>query len=196
MYLEGIYPVLWWSLRLLRWTACTNFLSVLLSAVPASRDRGIPPFLLLWTLWDLRKDFIKPLTMTSWYMRLHGGLEDREQSDNPKRPAWRSSSCFWKDRFLGSGTKTTWRNTAYQAKWKLCCGRCCVLFVTIVVHHPPRGDRNLLAPEPCIPLEKGEQVEVLAPVWWGSPKEGVLADSCHAMAQEPCLYCLLIKNFS
>lgn len=130
--------------RLLRWTACSKILSVLLSAVPASRDREIPPFLLLWTLWDLRKDFIKPLTMTSWYMRLHSGLEDREQSDNPKHPAWRSFSHFWPEKFLGNGTKTTWRSTAYRAKWKLCCRRHCALFVTTVVHHHPRGDRNLL----------------------------------------------------
>lgn len=52
------------GLKLLRWTACTKFLSVLLSAVTASRGRKIPPFL-LWAVWDLGKDFIKPLTMTS-----------------------------------------------------------------------------------------------------------------------------------
>lgn len=154
------------GLKLLRWTACTKFLSVLLSAVTASRGRKIPPFLLLWALWDLGKDFIELLTMTSWYMRLHIGLEDNEQSDNPKPPAWGSSSCFWQDKFLGNGTKAMWRSIAYRAKWKLCYGRCCTLSVATVIHHPPRGDRNLLDPEPCIPMEKGEQIKGVAPIWW------------------------------
>lgn len=83
------------------------------------QERKIPPFLLLWTLWDLGKDFIKPLTMTSWYMRLHIG---QEQSDNPKGPAWRSSSCFWQ--VPGEWHKSQWRSIAYRGKWKLCCGRC------------------------------------------------------------------------
>lgn len=94
MYLGG-FILFSDGLSLLRWTACTKFLSVLLSAVTASRDRKIPSFLFLWALWDLRKNLINLLTMTSWYMRLYIGLEDKEQSDNPKHPAWRSSSCFW-----------------------------------------------------------------------------------------------------
>lgn len=170
LFSDGLSP--------LRWTACTKFLSVLFSAVTASREEKSLPFLssglsgtsgrTLLNCWQWHLDI--------WDCTL--GWRTRNSQITPNALHGDHPHVFDKTSSWGIAQKP--REEALHTRQS----ESCAVGDVVLCNHcdtSSREGRNLWDPEPCTPLDKGEQVKVLASVWWDSPKE------VKVCLQTPCL---------
>lgn len=183
---RGIYPVLWWSQTTEMNCLHKIFICTIECRNNLKREKSLPFFSSGLSGTSGRT----LLNHWPWHLDIWDCTLGRSSQIIPKALHGDHPHVF--DKFLGSGTKAS-EEALHTGGSESCavgdvCNHC-------DASSSQRAQKSV-GPWAMHTLEKGEQVKVLAPVSWDSPKESVCILPCHAMAQESCLYCLPIKNMS